>query len=141
MERAPRVDKVRDLPRSAHVGPVRELVPHFVAPSAHSNWYCPVADTELMVNISLLSDSLLCGRAAPACCRVAVTLVVSIRRFLVRIRGAWASSLIGKCRAYCEPIIIPPLEAPHLSDYSFYIRGPIVRDQRHLFECRIPQAA
>jgi len=57
MERAPRVDKVRDLPRSAHVGPVRELVPHFVTPSAHSNWYCSGAETELIVNISLLSDS------------------------------------------------------------------------------------
>jgi hypothetical protein len=40
------------------------------------------------------------------------------KRTLIGVRGARAPSLIGKCRAYCEPIIIPPLEEPDLSDYS-----------------------
>jgi len=79
MERAPRVDKVRDLPRSAHVGPVRELVPHFVTPSAHSNWYCSGAETKLIVNISLLSDSFALRQDRGSFCLVAVTLVPSRR--------------------------------------------------------------
>ena len=115
MERAPRVDKVRDLPRSAHVGPVRELVPHFVTPSAHSNWYCSGAETKLIVNISLLSDSSALWQDRASFCLVAVTLMrqdggflgrILIKRTLIAVRGAWAPSLIGKCRAYCEPIII-----------------------------------